>query len=98
MYRALLFKPETITVFPMLYRPSLVLSRQKKAGLNVKETDFFSIKFCGGLQRDQVTPGKQFCVAEVRAFLVHRVKRAQGMPGWILIAAEGSGSKAKPWA
>jgi hypothetical protein len=48
MYRALVFKPETITVSPMLYRPSLVLSRQKKAGLIVNETDRASLRSAEG--------------------------------------------------
>jgi hypothetical protein len=48
MYRASLFKPETITALPTLYRPSLVLSRQKKAGLNVNETDLFSLRAADG--------------------------------------------------
>src|SRR4029077_16530827 len=48
MYRALLFKPETITEFPTLYRPSLVLSRQKKAGLTFMETDLLSFRSAEG--------------------------------------------------
>src|SRR5260370_37167110 len=48
MYRALLFKPETITELPTLYKPSLVLSRQKKAGLNFIETDLLSFRSAEG--------------------------------------------------
>src|SRR6266850_788173 len=48
MYRALLFKPETATALLVLYRPSLVLSRKKKAGLNVKVTDLLSFKSAEG--------------------------------------------------
>src|SRR5882757_3321045 len=48
MNRALLFEPGTITALPTLYRPSLVLSRQKKAGLNFSETVFVSFKSAKG--------------------------------------------------
>src|SRR5260370_23928532 len=48
MNRALLFEPGTITALPTLYRPSLVLSRQKKAGLNFSDTVFVSFKSAEG--------------------------------------------------
>src|SRR4029077_4407707 len=48
MYRALLFEPDTSTELPTLYKPSLVLSRQKNAGLNVMETDFLSFSSADG--------------------------------------------------
>ena len=48
IYRASLLEPETITALPTLYRPSLVLSRQKNAGLKVKETDFLSFRSTDG--------------------------------------------------
>src|SRR5215467_2645732 len=48
MYRALLFKPDTMTALPTLYRPSLVRSRQKKAGLNVREIDFLGFSSTEG--------------------------------------------------
>src|SRR5216684_166132 len=46
--RALLFEPGTMTELPTLYRPSLVLSRQRKAGLNVKDTVFVSLRSAEG--------------------------------------------------
>jgi hypothetical protein len=48
MYRAFLFKPETMTALPALYRPSSVLSRQKNAGLKVKERDLLSFSSADG--------------------------------------------------
>src|ERR1700755_2987475 len=48
MNRALPFEPETMTELPTLYRPSLVLSRQKKAGLNVNDTVFVRFRFARG--------------------------------------------------
>ena len=48
IYRALLFEPDTITELPTLYKPSLVLSRQKKAGLKVKETELLSFSSAEG--------------------------------------------------
>src|SRR5882757_7450137 len=48
MNRALLFEPGTMTVLPTLYRPSLVLSRQKKAGLNFNDTVFVSLRSAEG--------------------------------------------------
>src|ERR1700755_1026742 len=48
MNRALLFEPGTMTALPTLYRPSLVLSRQKKAGLNSNETVFISFRSAEG--------------------------------------------------
>src|SRR5258705_9742066 len=48
MKRELLFEPGTTTVLPTLYRPSLVLSRQKKAGLNFNDTVFVSFKSAEG--------------------------------------------------
>src|SRR6266849_8465439 len=48
MNRALLFEPGTMTVLPTLYRPSLVLSRQKKAGLKVNDTVFASLRSAEG--------------------------------------------------
>src|ERR1700758_3223120 len=47
-YRALLFEPGTMTALPTLYRPSLVLSRQKKAGLKVNDTVFISFRSAKG--------------------------------------------------
>src|ERR1700747_1814708 len=46
--RALLFEPGTMTALPTLYRPSLVLSRQKKAGLNINDTVFISFRSAEG--------------------------------------------------
>src|ERR1700748_3590613 len=48
MNRALLFEPGTMTALPTLYRPSLVLSRQKKAGLNVNDQVFISFRSAEG--------------------------------------------------
>src|SRR6201984_709447 len=48
MNRELLFEPGTITALPTLYRPSLVLSRQKKAGLNINDTAFVSFRSADG--------------------------------------------------
>src|ERR1700757_3352938 len=48
MNRALLFELGTITALPTLYRPSLVLSRQKKAGLNINDTAFVSFRSAEG--------------------------------------------------
>src|ERR1700741_4669397 len=48
MNRALLFELGTMTALPTLYRPSLVLSRQKKAGLNVNERVFISLRSAEG--------------------------------------------------
>src|ERR1700745_476752 len=48
MNRALLFEPGTMTALPTLYRPSLVLSRHKKAGLNFNDTVFVSCKSAEG--------------------------------------------------
>jgi hypothetical protein len=48
MYDALLFNPETITLLLMLYSPSLVLSRQKNAGLKVRETDLVNERVVNG--------------------------------------------------
>src|SRR6266481_5643132 len=48
MNRALLFEPETMTALLTLYKPSLVLSRQKKAGLNVNDTVFISFRSAEG--------------------------------------------------
>src|SRR4029077_878437 len=48
MYRACAFTPEAITPPATLYRPSLVLSRQKNAGLTDNETDFLSFRSAMG--------------------------------------------------
>jgi hypothetical protein len=48
MYGALLRKPDTITEPLMLYSPSAVLSRQKKAGLTVRDRDFESLNSVDG--------------------------------------------------
>src|SRR5260370_38179872 len=43
IYLALLLWPETSTFPATPYRPSLVLSRQKKAGSGIKETVFLTL-------------------------------------------------------
>src|ERR1700733_13235252 len=48
MNRALLFEPGTMTALPTLYRPSLVLSRQKNAGLKISDTVFVSFRSAEG--------------------------------------------------
>src|ERR1700745_171439 len=58
--RALLFEPGTMTALPTLYRPSLVLSRQKKAGLNINDTAFVSFRSAEGCNATRLRRGDRF--------------------------------------